>query len=214
MKTYEKIETIYARDIKGTKKLIEGEYRNTTVEYLKDCEWEWTEKVDGTNIRILWDGHAVSFMGRTDNAQIPAPLVNRLNALFGGESNAQIFEQSFGEKPVMLFGEGYGNKIQSVGKLYNPDGVDFILFDVCIGDDHYLPRNSVEGVAKMFGINSVPIVGRGPLESAVEFVKKHPNSTLGEVEMEGVVCRPAIELRDCEGNRLIVKIKWRDFNKN
>lgn len=58
MKTYEKIETIYARDIEGTKKLIPGEYHNETVKYLKDCEWIWTEKVDGTNIRVYWDGTA------------------------------------------------------------------------------------------------------------------------------------------------------------
>ena len=32
VKTYEKIETVYARDIEGTKKLIPGKYRNETVE--------------------------------------------------------------------------------------------------------------------------------------------------------------------------------------
>ena len=36
MKTYEKIETIYARDIEGTKQLIPGKYRDETVEFLKD----------------------------------------------------------------------------------------------------------------------------------------------------------------------------------
>ena len=45
MKTYEKIETVYARDIEGTKKLIPGQYRNETVAFLKDCRWVWTEKV-------------------------------------------------------------------------------------------------------------------------------------------------------------------------
>ena len=102
MRTYEKIETIYARDVEGTKKLLPGIYRNKTVEFLKDIQWVWTEKVDGTNIRVFWDGHAVTFGGRTDRAQIPVPLVNRLNELFGGEENAQLFEQTFGEKEVIL----------------------------------------------------------------------------------------------------------------
>lgn len=210
MRTYEKIETIYERDIEGTKKLIHGKYRNETVEFLKDCRWQWTEKVDGTNIRIYWDGHTVTFGGRTEKAQIPANLVNRLNELFGGEANAQVFEQLFGEREVILFGEGYGNKIQAVGKLYNPNGVDFILFDVLIGDN-YQPRSAVKELAKTFGIKDVPVVGDGTLDEAVAYVKAHPNSMLGDVEMEGLVCRPLVELRDRAGNRVIVKIKYRDF---
>ena len=46
MKTYEKIETLYQRDIEGTKKLMPGVYRNPTMEFLKDNTWEWTEKVE------------------------------------------------------------------------------------------------------------------------------------------------------------------------
>lgn len=209
MKTYEKIETIYARDIEGTKKLIPGKFRNETVEFLKDNKWVWTEKVDGTNIRVLWDGHSVTFGGRTERAQIPAPLVNRLNELFGGERNAQVFEQMFGEREVLIFGEGYGAKIQNGGS-YIPDGVDFIMFDMLI-NDNYQSRENVEGCAKALGIKVVPIVGEGTLEEAVEFVKRHPQSTMGSCEMEGVVCRPAVELRDRCGNRMIVKIKWNDF---
>ena len=209
MKTYEKIETIYARDIEGTKKLIEGQFRSETVEYLKDNQWEWTEKVDGTNIRVYWDGHSVTFGGRTERAQIPAPLVNRLNALFGGEENAQMFEQTFGDKEVILFGEGYGAKIQN-GGAYIPDGVDFILFDVCIGNN-YQAREWVEQTARTFGVKAVPVVGCGTLAEAVAYVKGHPKSTIGTCEMEGVVCRPAVEMRDRRGERVIVKIKWQDF---
>ena len=50
MRTYEKIETLYARDIEGTKKLMSGVFRNPTVEFLKDNRWIWTEKVDGLTI--------------------------------------------------------------------------------------------------------------------------------------------------------------------
>jgi len=209
MRAYEKIETIYARDVEGTKLLIPGKFRNDTVEFLKDLPWIWTEKVDGTNIRVYWDGHTVTFGGRTDKAQIPAPLVNRLNELFGGEQNAQVFEQMFGEKEVVLFGEGYGAKIQN-GGAYIPNGVDFILFDVLIGNN-YQEREWVERTAEAFGVKVVPIVGSGPLEDAVEYVKGHPQSTMGTCEMEGIVCRPAVELRDRRGERMIVKIKWNDF---
>ena len=210
MRTYEKIETIYARDIEGTKKLIPSIFRNPTVAYLKDNPWVWTEKVDGTNIRVCWDGHSVSYGGRTEKASIPAPLVNRLNDYFGGEENAQLFEQMFGEKEAMLFGEGYGKGIQAVGKAYNPEGVDFILFDLFIVGN-YQPRESVEHSAAAFGLTTVPVVGKGTLDEAVAFVKGHPQSTLGDIPMEGIVCRPEQELRDRCGNRVICKIKWEDF---
>lgn len=52
MRKYEKIETLFARDINGSKKLLPNVFRDETVKYLANNEWEWTEKVDGTNIRI------------------------------------------------------------------------------------------------------------------------------------------------------------------
>lgn len=210
MRTYEKIETLFERNITGTKKLIEGQFRNPTVEMCRNLVWDWTEKIDGTNIRVHWDGHSVIFGGRTESAQIPAPLVNRLNELFGGETNAQLFEQKFGENEVLLFGEGYGAKIQKGGGLYKPDGVDFILFDVMIGG-LYLRRDAVEDIAQCFGIKVVPIVLRGNIDEAVAYVKSHPMSTIGAAMMEGVVGRLPEELFDRRGNRLIVKVKVRDF---
>ena len=152
----------------------------------------------------------MSFGGRTDNAQIPAHLVNRLNELFGGETNAQLFEQKFGETEITLYGEGYGAKIQKGGGLYKSDGVDFILFDARVGD-LWLNRYSVEDIGEAFGIDVVPIVLRGDIDDAVKFVKSNPMSTIGTNMMEGLVGRPMEELRDRRGNRVIVKLKVRDF---
>lgn len=44
MYKYTKIETVFKRDVEGTKKLIEGEYRGKSVEYLKDNLWNWYGK--------------------------------------------------------------------------------------------------------------------------------------------------------------------------
>lgn len=63
MLEYHKIQTLFERDPK-TKKLIKGKFCNLTVEYLKNNVWTFTEKVDGTNIRVYWDGHNVHFGGR------------------------------------------------------------------------------------------------------------------------------------------------------
>ena len=209
MKEYHKIETLFERDEKS-KKLIEGKFRNPSVKFLKDNLWEFTEKIDGTNIRILWDGHKVTFAGRTDKAQIPAELSNRLFELFGGEINEQLFEQKFGETEVMLCGEGYGAKIQGCGSLYR-DSQDFILFDVMIAGN-WQPRETVEDIARYFNIDIVPIVLVGTLQEAVDYIKTRPKSKIGTADSEGVVGRPCIELQDRTGKRIIVKIKVRDFN--
>lgn len=207
---YHKIETLYERDEK-TKKLIMGKFRNPTVEYLKDNIWTFTEKVDGTNIRVYWDGHKVSFSGRTDRAEIPNHLLNRLNTLFGGQTNEQMFEQKFGENEVELFGEGYGHKIQN-GDLYRED-VDFILFDVMI-NGNYQPRESVEDIANYFGIDAVPIVLEGTIDDGVKYVLNNRKSLVAKngAEIEGLVGRTKVETFDRSGKRNIVKIKYKDFN--
>ena len=207
---YTKIETPYERDITGSKKLIEGKYRNEAVYYLKDSQWICTEKIDGTNIGVLWDGHRVSYQGRTKKAQIPAHLTNKLIELFGGDVNEELFEQKFGDMPVVLFGEGYGVKIQNGGN-YRSD-VSFILFDVYLpSSDLWLKRDAIEGIAKAFNIDVVPIVMRGTIEEAVEFVKTKPKSTIGTANMEGLVCKPEVDLLDRMGRRVMVKIKVKDF---
>ena len=206
-KEYEKIETVFVRDM-DTKKLNESVYRNETVEFLKDLDWEFTEKIDGTNIRICWDGHKVQYFGRTDKAQIPSQLMNKLIEHFGGNVNEEMFEQKFGGMEVMLIGEGYGAKIQN-GGAYREDN-EFILFDVCI-NGNYQPRESVNNIAKYFGIESVPVIFTGNLQKGIDYVKTKPNSTIGTAKMEGLVARPKVELKDRCGNRVIVKIKVRDF---
>lgn len=209
MKEHEKIETLYVRDDK-TKKLVEGKFRNETIELLKDIDWEFTEKIDGTNIRIYWDGHKVSYYGRTDKAQIPSQLMNRLIELFGGDINEEMFEQKFGDMPVMLIGEGYGAKIQKVGGDYRADN-DFILFDVCI-NGNYQSRESVKEIANYFNIDIVPTIMIGRLQDGVDYVKSKPKSKIGNADSEGLVARPLKELKDRTGNRIIVKIKVKDFD--
>lgn len=211
MTEYTKIETIFERDMEGTKKLIEGKFRNDTVEYLKDNQWIGTEKIDGTNVGIVWDGHKVSYQGRTERAQIPTHLMNKLIEMFGGTVNEEVFEQKFGEMQVILFGEGYGAKIQKGGGNYRSD-VSFILFDVYLPESNlWLKRDAVEDIAKTFGIDAVPIVYKGNLDGAVDFVKGKPKSTIGTAEMEGIVCKPAVDMLDRMGRRLVVKIKVCDF---
>ena len=59
----------------------------------------------------------------------------------------------------MLFGEGYGERIQKAGKLYNPDKISFCLFDVYI-EKWILTRDSVDRVAKSLSIESLRLSKR------------------------------------------------------
>lgn len=210
MQTYHKIETVFLRDTDGTKKLIYGVYRDETIKFLAESvEWQFTEKIDGTNIRVYWDGHRISFAGRTEKSEIPQHLSEKLNSIFVNTETEELFEQTFGEKEVILFGEGYGAKIQGVGSQYRHD-VGFILFDVMI-NGNYQSRESVEKIAECFSLEIVPIIVTGTIQQAIDFVKSNPKSTIGTAYMEGVVGRPKVELQDRTGKRIIVKIKSRDF---
>lgn len=220
MKQYHKIQTLFKRDEK-TKQILEGSFTEPEVEYLKDNQWVFTEKVDGTNIRIMWNGDHVVFGGKTDEASIPVFLLYKLQELFEGTPKRQLFKELFGDKrytgelsdviEVCLYGEGYGNKIQSAGKDYIPNGVDFVLFDVKIGK-WWLQRESIEDIASRLGIKTVPVIGEGTIQDAIEMTRKGFTSQWGNFIAEGIVARPKVELTTRKGDRIIAKIKHRDFS--
>ena len=90
------------------------------------------------------------------------------------------------------------------------EGMDFILFDVCI-NGNYQTRESVKGIANYFGIDVVPTIMIGKLQDGIDYVKSKPKSKIGTADSEGLVARPIQELKDRTGNRIIVKIKVKDF---
>lgn len=203
---YHKIKTVYERDPENKyKTLILGKYATPELDYLKSNDWVFTEKVDGTNIRIMWDGEKMRFGGRTDNAQIPTFLYDRLGDLF---SEAVLLDK-FGDAEVVLFGEGFGARIQKGGGNYIPDGVSFVLFDVYIG--MWLKREDVEDIANSLSIDVVPIVGEGTLVAAVNLAMDGITSMWGDFPAEGLVMRPRVELCTRAGHRVITKIKTKDF---
>jgi ATP-dependent RNA circularization protein (DNA/RNA ligase family) len=204
MKTYHKIPALFCRDEK-THKVI-NQFRDPEVEYLKNCEWLFTEKIDGTNIRVHWDGHKVLFGGRTDNASIPARLIDRLNQLFKEE----IFEQVFGETAVTLYGEGYGGKIQKGGKYKEKE--DFILFDVIIGE-MFLKREDIEDISRKLGLECVKSFGWGTLQYGIDLVKNNQVEGICKEESEGIIGIPKCNLRKRNGDRIIVKIKSKDIKE-
>lgn len=230
METYHKIQSIFKRDMANKGKMILGEFSTPELEYLADKQWEFTEKVDGTNIRVDFnvdpefvDWADVKFGGRTNNAVIPTPLLEYLQDTFtpGLFRDADLFA-------ITLYGEGYGPKIQGGGK-YREDH-SFVLFDVKIGG-FWLDRANVDDIASKLGIDSVPVIGYGSLQNAIEIVtggcylkngvawfsvnngpfNGRMKSRWGDFEAEGIVARPKVPLFNRKGERIIVKIKGVDF---
>lgn len=214
MLKYPKIQTVYRRDPETKyKTLLEGQYARPEFEYLANNEWVWTEKIDGTSIRVKWRGQddwtplVVSFHGRTDKAQMPPFLLAKLQEMFPIERLIELYPVT----TMTLYGEGYGARIQKGGGNYIPDGVSFILFDVLI-DSIWLSRENVEDIAGKLSIDVVPIVGRGTLLDAVGWAREGIRSRIGDRYAEGLVMRPAVELLNRKGGRIIAKIKYKDFN--
>lgn len=210
MKEYHKINTIYKRD-EHTKKILEGDYSIPEFEYLKNNLWSFSEKIDGTCIRIMYDGSHITFGGKTDNASIPAKLLNNLNSFFlplEGKLK-EIFKVEEGAPcSICLYGEGVGSGIQSGG---NYSAVQkFVLFDIKIGE-WWLQRKDAEDIANKLNLEIVPIIGTGTLDDAVALAKAGIVSTYGNFKAEGIVARPVVELFTRGGQRIITKIKCRDF---
>jgi len=207
MKPYHKIPTVWARDPETNyKTLVGGKWATPELDYLSDQRWIFTEKIDGTNIRVIFDGENVIFGGKTDDAQIPSHLINRLIEMFPTEKVKEVLNDT----PGCLYGEGYGAKIQGGGK-YIPDGCSFVLFDVMIGD-LWLERENVKDISGKLNIGTAPIVGAGSLLEAIAYTKLGISSQIADCQAEGLVMRPEVELKDRRGNRIITKIKTKDFN--
>lgn len=201
---YHKIDSVFKRDTKG--RLLLDEYTCPEFAYLADNQWLWSEKVDGTNVRVMWRDGVLRFGGRTDAAQMPTPLLNALNALVAPERLRDVFRPG---GLVTLYGEGYGPGIQKSGGNYRKD-VSFVLFDVLI-DEWWLTRADVHEIGEKLGVDVVPSVGAGSLHQAIDMVRAGFTSTWGTFPAEGLVMRPSTELRRRNGDRIITKIKTRDF---
>nr|MBC8556069.1 RNA ligase family protein [Candidatus Brocadiales bacterium] len=191
---YPKIQSIFKRD---ENKKFTDEYSCPEFEYLKNNHWIGTEKIDGTNIRFIYHNGAINIKGREDKSQIPKPLMEALLPI------ASRIPEVFGEKDVILYGEGYGQKIQKAGKLYLPNAHNFILFDVRVNDEWWLRRGDVDSVAEELDIQSVPVIFGGTLQEAVDMVWQGFGSTLGTARAEGLVLVPEANLHNRSGNRII-----------
>jgi hypothetical protein len=208
--SYPKINSLWKRDRDKHNIIIPGDFAQLEFEDLRHARWTWTEKIDGTNIRLYWNGSTLTIGGRTDNANIPAPLYKALEGLVTEEKTMQQF--GIGTE-VTLFGEGYGAGIQKGGGYKSTPS--FILFDVVVGGI-YLTRESVLDVAAELSLDYVHSYGVGTLVDAWQgLVEREWVSTYPDHELEGIVGRPVSRFYIYTGHSispLLCKMKYVDIS--
>jgi hypothetical protein len=189
--TYPKTENVFVRN-PDTHKLTVGELREPAHAQVRD--WLVTEKIDGTNIRILIrlksdGGLMYEVRGRSDRASVPGDLTQNIRKLFG-QNHAAIYgwatylaqgDENIG---ICLYGEGYGPGIQKTGGLYRPKqaGKTVRIFDVTTthldpeepnlfvadGPTWWRTWEDVKAAAKATGLETVPEFGRMTMAELTE----------------------------------------------
>lgn len=191
----------------------------------------WDDGIEGRTINGV--EFKVRIAGKTDNAQIPKNLLKHMQEKYPNEKvlaalglkefipveewenehNWLTYEQI--PNIYTIYGEGYGEGIQS-GGWYIKGGNEFIVFDVNV-NDIYLKTDARDEIATKLGAPIVPFIGYFTLDEAIAFVRKGFRSQVAQnpdAKMaEGLVLRTDLGLRNRMGNRLIVKIKYEDFQK-
>lgn len=218
---YSKIQTLFKRDANNI--IIPTEFTYPEFEFMKDCKFRGELKVDGTNTRIIvmpsspYNKAFVDFKGRTDRAVIPEALQTELNRLFDEKTVLDYFENLKNglNEPIVIYGEGYGKKIQSCGGKYCKDHAKFIVFDIKVGE-WWLNRESIEQICKDLNLEIVPVMGYFTLQEAIDFVKTGFKDPIAEEDLdaEGLVLKTDLNIRRRNGERIVTKVKTCDFRKH
>ena len=165
---YPKIHNVYKFD--ESNKEFTRTFYDAEVEYLKDLKRLATEKYDGMNIRVYYDGYSVSWYGRGSRSKLPDEVNDLLKKYF--VDTTIIFEQHFGDCEVELFLECYGGKINGSKKRGRYGGIDETLIglDVMI-NQVFLDRTKIDSIFEIFGIKSVQLIEFNNLEETMKYVE-------------------------------------------
>ncbi len=220
---YHKINALYNRWRKGFDPLDtlptgkkfgdfkDGEFACQEFEYLFNNQWVWSEKLDGTNIRIYvnWSEeygiHTFEVKGKADDSVIPKDLMDWIWNWI--EIKQKLIHETLPNKDTILYGEGIGKGIQKVGHCYGQQ--HFKLFDVYI-NGFWLKKEAVKDIASKINLDTVT-TWTGTIQDAIDKVKTLPKSIFGDFTLEGYVGVPLIGLLDVQHRRIITKIKVCDF---
>ncbi len=224
MTPYSSIETVYTRD-KETNVLNFGEIRcieNTCIK-----TWTISEKIDGTNIRVIVTKGGIEVRGRTDKAELNHDLIKAILAIFPShERLLEYFTEYRGQElpeewSVTFYGEGYGAGIQSGG--HYSDTKRFRCFDLLLGESWWTDDDEMRRVCDELGIPTAPWLAVTPNlpKTREELIEIIPFSQVAledrgvsDVPAEGIVAKPLHVLLNRHKDRVMWKITLREWGKD
>ena len=179
-------------------------------------DWIVTEKIDGTNIRIIIDKDKNVHFGSRKLILNPEDKSSKIFMDCVADVNVNKLIEYFKEveSTVVIYGEGYGAGIQK-GGIYSPVK-NFRVFDIRIGDA-YQDWEFIEKVCIANQLNMVPklLISSSLNYSTCTSILSNFKKTMildGDGgEPEGVVFKFNPTLLNKYGERLIFKVKFKDF---
>lgn len=212
MDKYHKIHAPFKRNDAGKRQ--KGTWARPEFSTLYNIPWHAWEKLDGMNIRIIHEGGDIRYAGRTDNAQLQPGLIQHLDDVW--RDAASFLAGAMGTDHFTLFGEGIGPKIQS-GGLYGK-APQFIPFDLQFHDGGWCDRFELNRlIDEVCNLPFAAYLGCQTLQVWEEFCEEKrylrsmvPGANLG-CPSEGYIAIPESNLLDSRGNRIITKIKFKDY---
>ena len=205
---YPKINSLFKRNEKDHSFII-GDYSCPEFNSIK--QWRVEEKIDGTNVRIVYDPteESINIYGRSKDSKMPDLLSQFLKDYFTIDKLKSAFPEL--KSRCILYGEGFGGYIQSAGKNYQ-ENIGFMLFDILV-DRWWLAHDTIETKASLLQIPVPPILGTMSEKEIIEFILSKPTSNCSKHKqiMEGVVARSEPMMLFRNGKPIIWKLKVKDF---
>lgn len=214
MSKYPKIQTLYLRKEakKGKASALKiGEY--ACDEFANIKYWTVTEKIHGTNLRIIWKDRKLTFKPKSDNGKFQGTF--KEDYLDKIKDNLQFkLNKFFDNKNVVIYAEACGGNIQDIGKAYSTN-YKLVVFDIKIGY-WWLNYEKIKMVCDNLGLKCVPLISYFLSIDAIEgYVKDYPDSIFAKekVEMEGIVATSYPLMLFRRGNPIKFKLKCNDYKK-
>lgn len=165
-----------------------------------------TEKLHGTSCRIgLIEGELMAGSMSVRRVR-PESLADSIYWQPLETHGVQPLLEHLGQtaRQVILYGEVFGSKIQNLN--YGLVGtLGFRAFDLLV-DGKYLSADAFFGACAEFGVETVPVLYRGPYDLGTIKVLSEGPTTLGADHIrEGVVVKPAAERMDPKVGRVCLK---------
>lgn len=213
MKKYPSIDEVYTiTSVPNVGKRYSLTIPDPVVKSLMYIPWYCTEKIDGTNIRISWDGNrSVEFIGRKNkDGNLPEDHTGVPDLLREKFDIDKYMSQEYPGKAMDLYVEAFGPKLSKTGDWYG-DYPRLALLDVRI-NGIWLEPDNVADVAYTLNLEMPPEIPVGSLNQAIEIVENGMVSRFDDFPAEGIVAKAMHGLLNRKGERIVTKIKTEFFH--